>query len=109
MVFGSASVFLLSRRFFSNPVKGKKIAKQTVVKTSKSNLGMANIVNIIYWNKKRIIVGGLFCTGFGLLCKKGTNYPNEAIRLGFAGAIANCICECGFHFIDTINIRMKVV
>ena len=70
---------------------------------------MANLVNIVYWNKKRILVGGFFCTGFGYICNKGRNYPNEAIRLGFAGAIANCICECGFHFVDTINIRMKVV
>ena len=104
---GSASIFILSRRFFS---KGKKqISKTSTHKVQKPNLSISNLVNLVYWNKKRILVGGIFCTSFGYVCKKNTNNPNEAIRLGFAGAIANCICECGFHFIDTLNIRMKVV
>jgi len=55
------------------------------------------------------LVGSIFCGGFGIFCKKNTNHPSEAVRLGIAGAIANCICECGFHFVDTINIRMKVI
>lgn len=107
---GNMSIFLLSRRFFSKSIKSKKqIDKVPTTKVHGSNLGMSNLVNIVYYNKKRILVGGLFCTGFGYTCNKNTNNSNEAIRLGFAGAIANCICECGFHFIDTLNIRMKVI
>ena len=65
--------------------------------------------NILYFHKKRILIGLGFCTAYGLLCKKTTNHPSEAVRLGIAGSIGNMICECGFHIIDTVNIRSKVV
>ena len=26
-----------------------------------------------------------------------------------AGSIGNMICECGFHILDTVNIRSKVI
>ena len=28
--------------------------------------------------------------------------------MGIAGSLANMICECAFHIIDTINIRSKI-
>lgn len=73
------------------------------------NLGLKNMHNFIYFHKKRIIIGLGFCTTYGLICRSATNHPNEVIRLGIAGSIANMICECGFHVVDTVNIRSKVV
>ena len=75
---------------------------QTIGKTQQNNL-----MNLLYFHKRRIMIGALFCGSYGLLCKKTTNHPVEAIRLGIAGSLANCICECWFHFIDTVNIRAK--
>jgi len=65
--------------------------------------------NLVYFHKKRIIIGLGFCTAYGLICRSTTNHPSEAIRLGIAGSIATMICECGFHIVDTVNIRSKVV
>jgi solute carrier family 25 phosphate transporter 23/24/25/41 len=32
---------------------------------------------------------------------------NEIVRIGIAGSIATMAVECGFHFVDTVNIRAK--
>ena len=42
------------------------------------------------------------------MCKKTMTHPSEAVRIGIAGSIANCVCECVFHIVDTVNIRSKV-
>ena len=68
-----------------------------------------NIFNFIYFHKRRITVGTLFFMSYATICYKSTSIQNEGLRLGIAGSIANCMCECGFHIIDTINIRSKVV
>ena len=67
-----------------------------------------SLVNFVYFHKKRISVGVGFCAGYALLCKSTISHKNEAIRLGIAGSLANCFCECAFHIIDTVNIRAKV-
>jgi len=53
-------------------------------------------------------VGAGFCTSYYWICKIGTTLPWETVRLGIAGSLANMICECAFHIIDTINIRSKI-
>ena len=93
-------MFHIQRKGFS------KLAKHSV---STTNIGISNIGNLLYFYKKRIFVGSGFCVAFGIICKQNTNHKSEALRLGLAGAITNCICECSFHLIDTTNIRMKVV
>ena len=42
------------------------------------------------------------------MCYKGMYSKNEVFRLGVAGSLANVLVECGFHFVDTINVRTKV-
>ena len=49
-----------------------------------------------------------FCAAYTLVCIKMKDSTSEPIRLGIAGSIASMACECCFHIIDTINIRMKV-
>ena len=45
--------------------------------------------------------------GYGATCVATKNHHLEPIRLGIAGSLANLICECFFHIIDTVNIRAK--
>ena len=75
----------------------------TKPKPTRQSLG-----NFVYFHKKRIGIGLTFCGAYGLLCKYTTNHYSEAVRLGMAGSLANCACECVFHIIDTVNIRAKV-
>ena len=49
-----------------------------------------------------------FCGAYGYLCKKSLNFTNDGLKLGIAGSLANMLCECSFHFVDTLNIRIKV-
>lgn len=68
-----------------------------------------NLANLLYFHKKRIAVSiGFSLTYYGLL-RSTVEHPWEAVRLGVAGSLANCCCECAFHLIDTINIRSKTV
>lgn len=67
-----------------------------------------NFLNQLYFHKRRIFVGSLFCTGYGTLCYNSRGIKSEAFRLGIAGSIATLVCECVFHIMDTVNIRMKV-
>jgi hypothetical protein len=32
---------------------------------------------------------------------------SELVRMGLAGSLANMMCEMGFHFADTVNVRAK--
>ena len=63
--------------------------------------------NILYFHKRRIFIAIGFCTGYGLLCWDSTKYESETFRLGVAGSLAMLICECAFHLVDTVNIKMK--
>lgn len=63
---------------------------------------------MLYFHKKRIGVSIIFSGTYYMLLKSTVEHPWEAIRLGVAGSLANCCCECGFHLVDTINIRSKV-
>lgn len=67
-----------------------------------------NMLNMLYFHKRRVIIGLLFGSGYVYFCKSTTNHPSEAIRLGVAGSIANMLCETIFHIVDTVNIRSKV-
>ena len=67
-----------------------------------------NLLNMLYFHKKRIVIGFCFTGMYFYLAKKAAQSKNEPIRLGVAGSIAHALCECIFHIIDTINIRSKV-
>jgi hypothetical protein len=98
------------RRNFSQKIEKESAVKTTKTQTMKSISQKKNqdFLNIMYFHKRRIIVGGLFCAAYGTLCYNTTSHRLEAVRLGIAGSMANCICECAFHLIDTLNIRSKV-
>ena len=103
------SLSIQMRRNFSQKIE-KESGKVTKAKSMKelSQKKNQDFVNLMYFHKRRIIVGGLFCTAYGALCYSTMTHSKEAVRLGIAGSIANCICECAFHLIDTLNIRSKV-
>ena len=62
----------------------------------------------MYFHKRRLLIGGAFTGSYLLLCKYATGFKSDVVRLGVAGSLANMVCECVFHVIDTINIRSKV-
>jgi hypothetical protein len=66
------------------------------------------LFTLMYFHRKRILTAITFCSVYGGLCYKGVKYPNDIIRMGIAGSLANVIIEAGFHGIDTINVRAKV-
>jgi hypothetical protein len=63
----------------------------------------------MYFHRRRIVIAGGFCSGYGYLCKKATDTSryNEILRMGVAGSLANVIIESLFHFADTVNVRAK--
>jgi hypothetical protein len=67
-----------------------------------------NILNLLYFHKKRFIIGICFTGAYFYLAKKAIINKYEPVRLGVAGSLAHVLCECFFHIIDTINIRSKV-
>ena len=67
-----------------------------------------NLLNVLYFHKKRIVIGFCFTGMYFYLAKKAMHSKYEPIRLGVAGSLAHAICECFFHIIDTVNIRSKV-
>ena len=67
-----------------------------------------NLANLLYFHKKRVGIAIGFSTAYYFLLRSTVKHPSEAIRLGVAGSLANSICECGFHLVDTVNIRSKV-
>ena len=68
-----------------------------------------NLANLLYFHKKRIAVSFGFSLAYYAVLRNTVEHPMEAVRLGVAGSVANCICECSFHLVDTINIRSKTV
>ena len=66
-------------------------------------------LNLLNVHKKRALISLSFCSIYYYLCKNTVKCQYESIRLGMAGSIANMVCECGFHLVDTINIRSKVL
>lgn len=67
-----------------------------------------NILNLLYFHKRRVMIAITFCTGYSALCYHSRDVNSEAFRLAIAGSIATMLCECAFHIMDTVNIRMKV-
>jgi hypothetical protein len=65
-------------------------------------------INFAYFYRRRLLIGATFCTFYGITCKKSTNASNELFRMAIAGSLANLVCEGGFHFADTVNVRAKV-
>ena len=66
-----------------------------------------NLANLLYFHKKRIAVSFGFSVAYYAVLRSTVEHPHEAVRLGVAGSIANCCCECACHLVDTINIRSK--
>ena len=66
-----------------------------------------NILNILYFHKRRVLVGIAFTSGYMAVCYRCKGLNSEAVRLGIAGSIATMVCDCVFHIMDTVNIRMK--
>ena len=52
-------------------------------------------------------MAGVFCSFYLLASYKALKCDNEIVRIGAAGSLASIICECSFHFVDTVNIRAK--
>lgn len=50
----------------------------------------------------------MFCTAYAYTCKKAIDVKSDVIRLGIAGSLAQMACDCSFHIVDTLNIRMKI-
>jgi|688.fasta_scaffold554405_1 hypothetical protein len=65
------------------------------------------IQNFLYFHKKQVALGLLFCSAYGYTCQKARYWNNEAFRMGVAGSLAHMCVECGFHVIDTVNINAK--
>jgi hypothetical protein len=36
------------------------------------------------------------------------NHKSDIFRMAMAGSLSNMLCEVGFHFADTVNIRSKL-
>lgn len=62
----------------------------------------------MHFHRRRIFVATSFIGVYTFLCKKGVTFENEILRMGVAGSLANVIVETGFHFVDTVNVRLKV-
>ena len=69
---------------------------------------MMKLSSFINQHRTRILISGSFCAAYLGLIKYSVNHPNEILRLGVGGSIANMLCETVFHIIDTLNIRSKV-
>ena len=67
-----------------------------------------DLLNLVYNHKRRLLIGATFCSGYYYFCSNMVTHPSEILRLGVAGSLANMAVECGFHLMDTINIRSKV-
>ena len=65
------------------------------------------LINLLHFHRKQVLVGGVFVGCYATTCYKTRTFNNEIIRMGIAGSIANLVCECAFHAIDTVNIRAK--
>lgn len=65
-------------------------------------------MNFLHFHRKRLIVSASFVTVYGITCRKTTNHPNDILRLGVAGSLANLVVESMFHFVDTVNVRAKL-
>jgi hypothetical protein len=115
------SINLITKGLRSNAVRGNllrqfsaKIEKESIKKSNPEKIKQISkktnqdFLNLIYFHKRRFIIGSVFCGCYGYLCLNTKHHPWEAVRLGIAGSVANCVCECAFHLVDTLNIRSKV-
>ena len=66
------------------------------------------MVNGFLFYKRRWYVFGVFSTFYCGVLYKFRNHQNEIARMALAGSLSNMICEVGFHFADTVNIRAKL-
>jgi hypothetical protein len=64
--------------------------------------------NFMHFHRRRIFVAYSFIATYSWLCKRAVNFENEILRMGVAGSLANVLVEAGFHFVDTVNVRLKV-
>ena len=68
-----------------------------------------NMLNLLYFHKKRVFIFSSFIVSYFALCYKSTTVRSESFRLGVAGSLATLVCDSAFHIMDTVNIRMKVL
>ena len=62
----------------------------------------------MHFHRRRIFVATSFIGVYTILCKRAVTFEDEILRMGVAGSLANVIVEAGFHFVDTVNVRLKV-
>ena len=64
--------------------------------------------DFLYMHRRRIFVTLGFVCCYAGVCRRLRHSKIETVRLGIAGSLATMMCDCGFHIIDTVNIRAKV-
>ena len=62
----------------------------------------------MHFHRRRIGIAGTCSALYGYTCYKTVDASHELLRMAVAGSIANFVCESGFHFVDTVNVRVKV-
>jgi hypothetical protein len=67
-----------------------------------------NLFDFLYLHRRRIFVTAGFLCCYAGVCRRLRHSKIETVRLGIAGSLTTMICDCGFHIIDTVNIRAKV-
>ena len=72
-----------------------------------SSVFAKRLQNQLYFQRRRMLVSGAFCTAYAYTCYDALNWKNDVLRMGVAGSLANIAVETGFHVIDTVNIRSK--
>jgi len=61
------------------------------------------------WNhKRRIGILTLFSAIYASSLHKFKDHQNELARMAMAGSLATVITDVSFHFVDTVNSRLKV-
>ena len=70
-------------------------------------MSTGRLLNIWNFHKKRILVTGAVVPSYFAFSYFGRGFDSEIVRIGIAGSIATMSVECGFHFVDTVNIRAK--
>lgn len=65
-------------------------------------------LNFMYFHRRRFMVATTFMGCYSYANYRAISSPNEILRMGMAGSIANLTVETLFHFADTVNVRAKV-
>jgi hypothetical protein len=77
--------------------------------TKTKNLSYSKrFTKFVHHYKRRLVIFGMFSTGFLALIPSVRRSESEVLRMAMAGSISNTFCEVALHFVDTVNIRTKV-